>query len=182
MTRFLALILVVAVSTFAANKKLKGAIVANLNDRPTIQATPDSSGGQTDTLFISGPNPQNSRDSVSTTSVFNSIRNAYNWDGMVSPSSVIAKNPDSVVCVFIANRVDADTSDISFGILFRVSPTLWSLYGGTAGTSGTAVAPTKYRVAAPWVAGKGFRAYFVTTTATDTNRVRFAECSDKVNP
>ncbi len=182
MTRFLALILVVALSTFAANKNIKGAIGANQNDRPTIQAMPDSSGGQSDTLFINGSNPKNPLDSLFNTSMFNSIRNAYNWDGMVSPSSVIAKNPDSIVCNFVANRVDADTGDVAFGIRLRLSPTLWSAYGGTAGTGGTNVAPTKYRVTAPWVSGKGFRPYFVTTTATDTTRIRFVECKDLVNP
>lgn len=185
MTRFnsfMAAILITAVATFAANKNIRGAMVTNLNDRPVIQAMPDSSGGQSDTLFINGTNPANTRDSVFNTSLFNTIRIPYSWSGMNGASSLIAKNPDSVVCNFVANRVDADVGSIAFGIKFRISPNLWSAYGGTAGTDTTFVAATKYRVTAPWVAGKGFRPYFVTTSSTDTTKIRFVECKDLTNP
>ncbi len=95
---------------------------------------------------------------------------------------MVYANPDSIVCNFMLARKDADTSDVSMGIYFNIGTSaspLWSSYGATAVTGGTNTALTKYRVVAPFVAGKAFRPWVTVTTATDTVRARFVDCKDK---
>lgn len=180
--RYFALLLITAIASFGAvNKNLPGAVYANGNDKNVVQSISDSLVGSSDTGFIAcgiGATYCN-------TSAFNLLRNPVPGSatgGSNLGSSVVSANPDSIVCNFMVVRKDADTSDGTAGIYYNLGTStspVWSLFGGSVTAIPTNATLTKYRVVAPWVAGRQFRPWITVTTATDTVRVRFVQCKDK---
>lgn len=190
MKKFLVLAILAATAAFAAtNSSLRSPTNAadGTNDLGFHRwQSSTKTVAQGDTLFGLCSQTGSVNDSLCNTSNFTVNRNAIIIDGMNKGSAVVARNPDSIICLLGIQRVDSDTSDINYGMQFNLgtaSTPNWVFYGAAAsGTTGTNVALTFYRLASRFVPNTQYRWFYNGVTATDTTAFKYANCMPKFVP